>query len=403
MTISIWSFPRMKGEKNMGKDLKGKELGKGLTQRKNGKYSAKFKSKKAGKRIEEYFDTLKEAKAWLTKARAEDLLGMANYCNLTVDEWFQRWYQTYKLEQERTYSTRTGIKQRYETHVKPVLGRMKLANVKNYDCQKVFNILYQNTYSEGTQLQIKSEMSDLFHRAIIARHIPYNPVDGVLISSKKKTEEPVAMTQKQEEIFLKYVQKDMYHLLFEFILETGLRINEALGLQWKYVKSDRIIVEYALHREKEAHVYLGDLKTISSHRSIPLNAKAKRILSEQRKHQLEMRMKSKRWKPKEDFKDLVFTTTTAYAISHNNLNYSNLPRIVKRINKDNPDINFPELSCHDLRHTFATRCIESGMSPDTVKRLMGHASIKTTMDNYVWQSSENIKHEMERKIVVKVS
>ena len=51
----------------MGKSLKGKELGIGITQRKDGRYSAKFKSK-SGKRIEKYFEKLAEARKWLSEA-----------------------------------------------------------------------------------------------------------------------------------------------------------------------------------------------------------------------------------------------------------------------------------------------------------------------------------------------
>ena len=55
----------------MAKDLKGRELGKGLSQRKDKKYSARFVSKN-GKRIEKYFNTLPEARNWLADSRYED-------------------------------------------------------------------------------------------------------------------------------------------------------------------------------------------------------------------------------------------------------------------------------------------------------------------------------------------
>ena len=55
----------------MGKDIKGRELGKGLTQRKDGRYSAKF-TNRLGKREEKCFSTLPEARNWLEDARYED-------------------------------------------------------------------------------------------------------------------------------------------------------------------------------------------------------------------------------------------------------------------------------------------------------------------------------------------
>ena len=55
----------------MGKNLKGKEIGKGICQRKDGYYVARFGSQ-SGKRIEKYFRKLPEAKAWLEEARYAD-------------------------------------------------------------------------------------------------------------------------------------------------------------------------------------------------------------------------------------------------------------------------------------------------------------------------------------------
>ena len=41
-----------------------------------------------------------------------------------------------------------------------------------------------------------------------------------------------------------------------------------------------------------------------------------------------------------------------------------------------------DISLHSLRHTYATRCIESGMPPKVLQKLMGHSDIKVTLDTY---------------------
>ena len=56
----------------MGKNIKGRELGKGLSQRKDGRYSARFVNR-MGDRKEKYFDTISEARDWLEKARYADI------------------------------------------------------------------------------------------------------------------------------------------------------------------------------------------------------------------------------------------------------------------------------------------------------------------------------------------
>ena len=76
----------------MGKDLKGKECGKGLSQRKDKKYSARYAIRR-GKRIEKYFDTLPEARNWLADARYEDMHSSFGPSSaITVDSWFSYWF-----------------------------------------------------------------------------------------------------------------------------------------------------------------------------------------------------------------------------------------------------------------------------------------------------------------------
>ena len=77
----------------MGKDLKGKELGVGLNQRKDGRYQARF-TKKDGKRAEKNFDKITEAREWLSKEKYLDNILSNN--NMTVDEWYNYWIENYK-------------------------------------------------------------------------------------------------------------------------------------------------------------------------------------------------------------------------------------------------------------------------------------------------------------------
>lgn len=59
---------------------------------------------------------------------------------------------------------------------------------------------------------------------------------------------------------------------------------------------------------------------------------------------------------------------------------SEIDRVIALIREDG--INFERFTCHGFRHTFATRAIESGMQPQTLKTILGHSTLSMTMDLY---------------------
>ncbi len=112
----------------MGKNLKGKELGKGLYQRKDGKYSARFRAKD-GTRPEKHFDTLPEAKNWLADAQYNHRHGIvATGKDMTVDMWFDYWMEN--LICDLAPNTKRNYRERYKKNIQPVVGAMQIGDVK---------------------------------------------------------------------------------------------------------------------------------------------------------------------------------------------------------------------------------------------------------------------------------
>ena len=80
----------------MGKNLKGKECGKGIYQRKDGLYHARFVDR-AGKRHEKYFQTVPEARNWIEEAKYADTHeDVFVPTDTTVDQWFDFWIEKYR-------------------------------------------------------------------------------------------------------------------------------------------------------------------------------------------------------------------------------------------------------------------------------------------------------------------
>ena len=109
----------------MGKDLKGKELGVGLSQRKDGRYQARFTTP-SNKRIEKNFNRLVDARNWLSEEKYKSKL--INDCNITVDEWYNIWITTYK-EGIVADNTTKNYKDRYRYNIKKKIGDIPLNNV----------------------------------------------------------------------------------------------------------------------------------------------------------------------------------------------------------------------------------------------------------------------------------
>lgn len=121
----------------MGKSLRGKECGKGICQRKDSLYSARFVTK-TGKRQVKCFSSLPEARNWLEDAkyadRHEDVFAPPD---MTVTEWFEFW--TSHIVGDLAPNTKRNYRERYEYNVKPVIGKMRLTDVKPMHYEMVFN------------------------------------------------------------------------------------------------------------------------------------------------------------------------------------------------------------------------------------------------------------------------
>lgn len=385
----------------MGKDLKGKELGMGLSQRKDGRYQARFTSR-TKERIEKNFTKISQAKSWLRDEKYLDDVSHAG--NMTVDDWYNVWIQNYKEGVVRD-NTSKNYKLRYQLNIKQEIGYMKLRDVRQLDCQKVINHMCDtNKYKLGTIKLTKVTLHALFKGAVDNEYLSKNPAVALKIKERSgEREERRVLTREEQEVFKEYAGKTLYKNAYCLVLETGLRCGEVSGLQWQDVDFDNkyIYVRHTLLQNTEkGGFYLGDPKTRESRRKIPLTNEAINILKDQEVLQKKLKLKSTHWN--KEWNSLVFTTTNGSPVGHST--FRNLMvRIVNNINFDrkcsSDDGDYEEFEhcyMHSLRHTFATRCIENGIQPKTLQKILGHSSINITMDLYVHVTDEQMFREIEK-------
>ena len=167
----------------MGKSLRGKECDEGICQRKDSLYSARFVTK-TGKRQVKCFSSLPEARNWLDDAkyadRHEDVFAPPD---MTVTEWFEFWIS--HIVGDLAPNTKRTYRERYEYNVKPVIGKMRLTDVKPMHCKMVFNRM-EASYAGSTIRQTYIAMGTMFRAAVMNDMIQKHPMDGSLYQARPR-------------------------------------------------------------------------------------------------------------------------------------------------------------------------------------------------------------------------
>lgn len=386
----------------MGKSLRGKECGKGICQRKDGLYSARFVSSE-GKRQVKCFSSLPEARNWLEDAkyadRHEDVFAPPD---MTVTEWFEFWIS--HIVGDLAPNTKRNYRERYEYNVKPVIGKMRLTDVKPMHCKMVFNRM-EASYAGSTIRQTYIAMGKMFRAAVMNDMIQKHPMDGVRYTKPVRAPVDIHFLTRDEQIrFLEVAKRSRNYNQYALILETGLRTGEMIGLTWDAIDFEKrtLTVNKTLEfRHGEQYWRAGPPKTQHSYRTIPLTDRAYEILKE---------IKDKRPWQKESpllsqtleyidrrtgaisrlvMRDLVFINWRTGEPAKNSSYDTHLYKLCD-------EAGIEKFCMHALRHTYATRAIECGVQPKVLQKLLGHASIKTTMDRYVHVTAESLDYAIKQ-------
>ena len=367
----------------MGKDLKGKELGVGISQRKDGLYTARI-TDNTGKRRQKYFKKLQECRKWI--ADEDFRLKHSNAYmpgDMTVDAWFEYWRENIIKNNVRPNTIR-NYNERYEQNVKKYIGDMILSDVKPMHCQLVLDKMAKK-YSQSTINQTRITMSLLFRSAFDNEIISTNPLKGNIKSISKKEQKKIrVLTIEEQKKFLLCSSESCDYNQYAFILQTGLRAGEMIGLKWSDVdfKSKVLRVNRTMERRNSGGEWaVGEPKSKSGKRCVPLTGEAIKILHRQKEQNKKLKVIPM------EYLEFIFLNSEGTP-STNSAYDTRLARLCKRNGLEH-------FSMHTLRHTFATRCIENGMKPKTLQMILGHSKISMTMDLYVHVTEDEKKREME--------
>lgn len=337
----------------------GKENNMFLSKRPNGYYYI-FYDKSDGKRYCVSTKAKKKSNALKFLSEFQNNLRLASESKvIPIDlKKFSFDYQKFseKFHTAKTHYMVKIIFDQFEEH----LGNPVLNDITNRDCESF--IYKKATVSQYTAQKYLAHLRAAFNKALAQGYILENPFRKIK-NFKIPESLPKYFTDEEFNKLLEIVKDDDLKDLILFAINTGLRQMELISLEWDQIdfNSRTLILDNQVNITKSKKV-----------RNVPLNKTALEILLERNK---EVKVGK------------IFTYKKA-AISQDFISKKFKKLVVKA--KINTDFNF-----HSLRHTFASRLVQKGVSIYEVSKLLGHADIKTTQI-YAHLRSDDLRNAVER-------
>lgn len=311
---------------------------------------------------------------------------------LTLSEWIDKWFQNYVLPTKKP-STADGYEGMIRRYLKPTLGRIPLSKLRPDHLQSVYNNLI-GKLSPRTIKHINVMLHTCLEQARKNKLIQENITELVELPKVKQKEIQFLILGEQKKL-MQVINSHRFGFAIEFILATGLRHSELTGLRWSDVDFNKgsITIRQTIMRRKnfdknqgsKTKIIISSPKTMKGERTIFLPPAILEKLKIHRKKQLKQKLLvADKWKDN----DLVFTSEIGTVIEPSKLSRA-LHLLLEKA-------GLKPRGLHSLRHTFATRAIESGMDIKTLSEILGHEDVTTTLNLYVHSSEDTKRTEMDK-------
>lgn len=347
--------------------------GENIYKRKDGRWEGRYiKGKKESGKTQYgyvYGHSLQEVreKLYPMKIRYFNVLKMNGLSCMSVFEWGTRWLA--EIQMDVKPSTYASYYHKLTKYVFPLLGKQSLNELSQESGNRFVQELQEHSLKPSSIHVIFQVVNRMLNHAKNVGRLKFNPFSSVRLP-KIKQEKIKALSVRQQRALEKVVltEQDQKGMPVMVSLYTGLRIGEISALKWKDIDFEQnvIHVEHTCQRiplingKKKTKLIFDSTKTIASTRIVPLGKRLKKLLLQ--------------YKISND-------SNNVFVFSKNNTPTE--PRLITyHFHKIREKAGLPMIHFHQLRHTFATRCLESHGDISTVSALLGHTSTQMTLDVY---------------------
>lgn len=379
--------------------------GMGSIRQKNGGYEGRITVKIDGKskQISLFNKDKRVLVQEMIKAKQESNDNMfVEKDRITLEEWLKKWVRVHKRPFV-TARTLQGYIEKMKVNIIPYLGNYPIQSLDRLILQEYFSDLATGNekkgikkYSPKTIREIKSILNMAFADAELDKIVKYNPIPSIRTPKVRKKKKKPTLSPKEQQELIQILLSEENGFCYIFILNTGLRPGENGGIKWKHYSYEESnikvrdnygkITYYDDNFEKIESTYEEkELKTPTSHRTIPLQKWLNDIMYLFMLSELKRRGYSKKSQMDEEY---IFVNALGNPLSSDYL-WDTLDKILKRH-------DFKHISVYQLRHLFATRCIDVHIPINQIQQYLGHALGSTTVDFYVDYDEDTNKKEIEK-------
>ncbi|MBD5151294.1 MAG: site-specific integrase [Oscillibacter sp.] len=334
--------------------------------------------------------TKEELRSKLYELETAQRMGLIFDDTTTVAELAIEWYNNRKagLSVSRQGDYRGAI----NNHICPVIGAMRVRDVKPEHCQRVMAQAAELSYS--AQQKIVSTLKQLFSCAVDNGLTLRSPAEKIKAKGKK-AEEKVALTKEQCAQLEEALRGTRAYIFVMLGLYAGLRREEICGLQWQDIDLQsappRLTINNAMRLSGNKAEFPAPLKSKAAHRTIPLPPNlAKALLEEKQKSNSDFVLHTKdgRHLTYQSARNIVSIIdrrcpmTEGQKLRRERIEQERgTPIAPRKAQKGITKLDF-RVTPHQLRHSYATRLVESGMNIKQIQYLLGHDDVHLTLSIY---------------------